>query len=768
MGLADLFRPKWKHSNPEVRAEAVKQLGDDQAQLLAIIVRQDRDARVRRIALKRIADAELLYEVAEHDPDEALRDAAAEKADELLLATANGADEARAVEALGRLRSKKLIASVAQKSQLAAVRKRAVAEAARGESGESEKALAEIARKAPDAAVRRLAVEQLRDQNTLREIAISDGNKEVAMTAVGLVHERAALDKIAAKAQSKAVRAAARDKMPPPEKKEESEESQKRARLLELCRDVEHADDPSLVERARAAFGSLAPSEDMRRRFDRACERFYAKRAATAKSVTKIAQKHAETIKEPEPIVAPAKPEGADEIQLQKVLEPDPAELQKQAEREAERQRRDAERKQRDEERARRDAEKAEARAKKEAEEQANLTRLTQLTLELENVTVDDLKRGGEALKRAQEAYDAVGQIPRASLDVKQRWQAARDKLKARVAELREAEDWKRWSNAPKLEQLCVRVEALLEMTDLKEASQQLKQLQAEWKQIGPATKDKQQELWTRFKTAADQVHERGRAHFAVVDEQRGANLAKKEELIARVEKLADSTDWKETAELIKALQEEWKAVGPVPKDKADDSWKRFRAACDAFFDRRKAHFEAGDAERVSNLERQLQLCARVEELAGAADFKRAGDEIKALQQEWKQVGPVPRDKSEETWKRFRGACDKFFERRQQHFAQLDEERAGNLKAKELLCEKVEALADAPDREEAQKLARQISAEWKTIGPAPKDSADQVWSRFRAACDKIFQREPEPTVDPAAESPSLGYAAPKLGDLLKK
>src|SRR5262249_59676310 len=118
----------------------------------------------------------------------------------------------------------------------------------------------------------------------------------------------------------------------------------------------------------------------------------------------------------------------------------------------------------------------------------------------------------------------------------------------------------------------------------------------------GPTTKEKQEQLWQRFKTAADQVHERSRAYFATLDEQRGANLAKKEELVGRVEALASSSDWKETSELIKALQEEWKAVGPVPKDKADDVWKRFRAACDKFFDARKAAFEASDAERAATL----------------------------------------------------------------------------------------------------------------------------------------------------------------------
>src|SRR6478735_7598764 len=114
MGFADLFRPKWKHSNPEVRAEAVRQLGDDQASLLATIAKSDADARVRRIALMRIDDAA-------HDPDEGLRKAAIEKAEEVLLSAAAGG-ETRALDALAKLKQPRLLAQVALKADDAQVR----------------------------------------------------------------------------------------------------------------------------------------------------------------------------------------------------------------------------------------------------------------------------------------------------------------------------------------------------------------------------------------------------------------------------------------------------------------------------------------------------------------------------------------------------------------------------------------------------------------------------------------------------------------------
>ena len=754
MGFSDLFKPKWKHSNPEVRAEAVRALSDDDAALLATIARSDADARVRRIAVKRIVDADVLSDVAKRDPDEGLRKAAIEKAEEVLVSAAVAGDD-HALESLAKLGHPRLLGTVALKSQDADVRARAVQHIL---DVADDKALAEVMKKSSDVSLRKTIVAWLTDAATLRDVAISDGNKEVALAAVERLDDRAALDKVVQKAQSKAVRQAAREKLPPPEKKAESPEAQKRARLLLLVRTVEQASDPADVEAARTQFSAEGADDEMRRRFDRACERFYAKRAATAKKPAAVKEKiAAQLVDAPPPIATPAPTQPVVEAK------PIPAPVDEEA---------DKKRVAREEERKQREAEKAEARARREAEEKANLERLTELANALDAVTVDDPKRGADALKRAQQAYDALGPLGRDATPQKSRWQAARDKLRARVNELYEAEEWKRWANVPKLEALCARAEALLEETDLKKAANELRQLHVDWKAAGPTTKEKQEQLWQRFKAAADQVHERTRAHFAVLDEQKGANLAKKEELAARVEGLADSSDWKETAELIKALQEEWKAVGPVPKEKADDVWKRFRGACDKFFDRRKAHFEAGDAERAANLAKQEALVAAVEKLADSTDWKRTGDEIKRLQAEWKTVGPAPRDKADDTWKRFRGACDKFFDARKLHFDKLDEERGANLKAKELLCEKVEALADAP-AEEALATVKELQVEWRTVGPAPKDVADDVWNRFRAACDKIYDRaraadRPEPA--PATENASApqGYSAPKLGDLLKK
>ncbi len=228
-------------------------------------------------------------------------------------------------------------------------------------------------------------------------------------------------------------------------------------------------------------------------------------------------------------------------------------------------------------------------------------------------------------------------------------------------------------------------------------------------------------------------------------------NLRKKEELCARAEALVESQEWRVAAEAIKGLQAEWKALGPVPREHADAIWARFRGAADRFFGRRQEHYQDLDRERSENLRKKEELCARAEALSGSTDWRKAADELKALQADWKKIGPVPKEQGDAIWARFRGAADVFFERRKQHFDQLDHERAENLKLKEGLCVEVEQLAEASDWGEAAQGIKALQARWKAIGPVPKDQADAIWARFRGACDRFFARRGERAEEPERE-----------------
>src|SRR5579883_3488500 len=318
MGLFDFFRPRWRHSDVEVRAEAVRQMGAADADLLARILRSDGDVRVRRIALKKIEDAELLAEVAESDADEGLRQAAADKASELLVAVAAGAgDEARRRRALDRITTQKALAEVAQRASIEGVRRAALARIA------DEKALAEVARGAKEPAMRREAVARLADAALLRDVALADPSRDVALAALAKLSDREALEAVARRARCRPARDAAREKLAEVTRPEtpagrsygnleaEAKLARRRARQVQLCRSVEalgNRNDLEQAERellhARAAWqelGALAGEDlEMKARFDKACERFEQRRSEAAR-VHEAHVAEARTQAQPEP-----------------------------------------------------------------------------------------------------------------------------------------------------------------------------------------------------------------------------------------------------------------------------------------------------------------------------------------------------------------------------------------------------------------------------------------------------------------------------------
>jgi len=217
-------------------------------------------------------------------------------------------------------------------------------------------------------------------------------------------------------------------------------------------------------------------------------------------------------------------------------------------------------------------------------------------------------------------------------------------------------------------------------------------------------------------------------------------NLQHKRALCAKAETLSTSSDWKATGEAIKALQAEWKAIGPVPKADAEVVWERFRKAVDRFFERREAHFKERDQQQHENLHQKEHLCAKAEALSSSTDWKSAGEAMKALQDQWKAIGPVPKDKADAVWHRFRAAADRFYSRRQSHFEQLQKGQEENLRRKERLCEKAEALSSSTDWKSTGDALKALQAEWKSVGPVPRERGDALWTRFRSAQDRFYDR----------------------------
>jgi hypothetical protein len=328
------------------------------------------------------------------------------------------------------------------------------------------------------------------------------------------------------------------------------------------------------------------------------------------------------------------------------------------------------------------------------------------------------------------------------------RLQAARATLAPKLQELRDADAWQRWANVTIQEDLCAKAEALAAAADPVAAARQLNELRTRWQQASRVPHDRAEGLWRRFKAAHDQVRARSDAFFAQAAADRTVNLEKKKALCERAESLAESKDWIRTADAFKALQAEWKAIGPVARQDGEALWQRFRAACDRFFNRRAEDLARRKSEWAANLARKTALVERVESLLEPPDWDAAAAEVRRVQTEWKSIGPVRKNKSEAIWQRFRVACDQFFDRYRHRDLGVVQ---GALAERDAVCVELESLAasladQASPPDGLFRRVQELRQQWQRPADLPHRQLDALGARFHAAltrtvltCPAVFR-----------------------------
>jgi hypothetical protein len=218
------------------------------------------------------------------------------------------------------------------------------------------------------------------------------------------------------------------------------------------------------------------------------------------------------------------------------------------------------------------------------------------------------------------------------------------------------------------------------------------------------------------------------------------AQRARKEELIGVAESLMSQTSWTQTADKMKKLQEQWKTLGSASREDDELLWKRFRGALDTFFQRRDENRTQQSHDRSEARRKKEELCVRAEALVESTELDKTAHVMEEMMAEWKAAGWAGRDVEESLWERFRTARGAFFERRRTAQNQASHDREAHKQRKIALCEAAEALVASPDVFGACEQAKQLQSEWKTVGAVPRALSDQLWDRFRGACDKVFAR----------------------------
>ena len=290
---------------------------------------------------------------------------------------------------------------------------------------------------------------------------------------------------------------------------------------------------------------------------------------------------------------------------------------------------------------------------------------------------------------------------------------------------------------------LCEAAERLADETDVISAFHQLQKLHAEYREIGPVSKDLREEIWNRFKAASTVINKRHQQHFEGIRAKEEDNLARKTALCEKVEAIAaeenkGSSDWEKHTKEIIDIQTEWKTIGFAPQKMNVKIFERFRAACDDFFGRKAQYFKGLKDTFKENAEKKRALIEKAKALQDSTDWKSTSDKLIALQKEWKTIGMVPKKLGDQLWEEFLGTCNKFFEARNAAGAGQRGEEHINLEKKRDVIEKLKAVAEEAG-ENIQEKVQQLVEEYQAIGHVPYKEKDKIYEEYHAILDKLYQ-----------------------------
>ena len=353
----------------------------------------------------------------------------------------------------------------------------------------------------------------------------------------------------------------------------------------------------------------------------------------------------------------------------------------------------------------------------------------------------EDVNETFPEFREIQNRWRAVGPVPAQSYrNINETYQLYVEQFYDMVKINRELRDLDFKKNLEAKEKFCEYAEKLAENPNVVEAFRELQKLHEQWKEFGPVAKEYREQIWDRFKAATAVINKKYQGFFEGLKEQQTENLAKKTVLCEKVEEIAErevanSNEWNAFSKEIEEIQKEWKTIGFASRKENQKIYDRFRAACDKFYGRKREFYTEYKDSINTNLERKISLCEAAEALKNSTEWKKATDQFINLQKQWKEIGAVPRKKSEQLWKRFRAACDEFFAERDKN-AKPENDFYGNFKAKQRLIEEIKAYVltgtDA-DMEAMQDFQKR----WQEIGFVPFKEKDNIAQAYKEAMAKF-------------------------------
>ncbi len=378
-----------------------------------------------------------------------------------------------------------------------------------------------------------------------------------------------------------------------------------------------------------------------------------------------------------------------------------------------------------------------------EAEKEANLKVKLAIIEELKELVNSDetLNHTFAKFRELQQRWKETGIVPQQH--VKDLWETYNlhvENFYSFIKINKELRDLDLKKNYEQKVALCEQAEALVLEPSVVEAFHKLQKLHDEWRETGPVANEYKETLWERFKAASSRINKAHQEHFEGLKGEQQKNLELKTELCAATEELAAQPlttrkEWNRASDRLLEIQKTWKTIGFAPKKDNNRIYERFRTACDRFFEAKRQFYTDVKTEMEHNLQLKNEICEAAESLMNSEEWKKATEELIALQARWKQIGAVSRRHSDAVWKRFRTACDRFFERKSTHFASVDGEHEENLRRKLALLEE---MAAADVKAGGYDVIREFQRRWGEIGFVPIKQKDAIQKRYKAAVDALF------------------------------
>ena len=358
----------------------------------------------------------------------------------------------------------------------------------------------------------------------------------------------------------------------------------------------------------------------------------------------------------------------------------------------------------------------------------------------------ETLKKTYDEFKNLQIRWKEIGMVPATELrNLWQNYHFLVERFFDKVKINKELRDLDMRKNMELKIKLCEKAEDLLLEKSIVRSFKLLQKYHDEWREIGPVPSEHKEDIWERFKASTHKINQRRKEHYKELQEEQQKNYEAKVAICEKVEEFLNELPttlkgWNQQTDKMNELLKLWKTIGRAARAQNDEIWVRFKTSLDGFFETRRKFLGTLKEQQMNNYNLKLDLCTQAEALKDNEDWNETTHALINLQKEWKKTGPVSRRHAEKVWKRFRSACDHFFDRKKEHFKNIHVVEDDNLKMKQTLVEEIRSFKTLKDKVANLEALKTFQSRWLETGHVPFKKKDEIQAKYREAIDQLIDR----------------------------